>query len=391
VFQGNLKPGRYGFEGKNLPFEQLQLRYEKDLLSVRAKTFVEEQPLWGAMQVNLFKEPYGVLKLFDHPKAEGLKILFSMQNSKVILESVQGHCYGLTCALGKSTKRKIPLATVLTGEVKLDGNVLSALMPQEVRQGMQNLKLGSGYRWEGDLILWEDGKKGFLLNGLLMAQEFEALGYRFRSLAGTIEATFKRVVLSNMKIDDLSGSIAIKKIELNKLQEWDLYIPHLVVHHLQPSLMRKVGEESLSAKPFTIKDFTLMDIRGKLGDKSSLEGWGHLMFINQFKKESSILDAPLEVIKKFGLDPGLLTPVQGELQIELRGDKFYLVSLDNAFSEGDRAEFYLLPQKDPSYIDLDGKVHIDLKMRQDVLLKITEPFTLTIRGSLDKPRYGLQF
>jgi hypothetical protein len=30
-------------------------------------------------------------------------------------------------------------------------------------------------------------------------------------------------------------------------------------------------------------------------------------------------------------------------------------------------------------------------MHQDVMLKITEPFILTIRGRLEKPRYGLQY
>ena len=35
-------------------------------------------------------------------------------------------------------------------------------------------------------------------------------------------------------------------------------------------------------------------------------------------------------------------------------------------------------------------MHIDLRMQQDVALKLTEPFVLTIRGTLDNPRYGLE-
>jgi hypothetical protein len=199
------------------------------------------------------------------------------------------------------------------------------------------------------------------------------------------------MILSNLKIEDGAGVVGIRKIELNRKADWEFSIPQILVRQLQPSLLHKIGAEQPVVKPFTIKNFTLTDIRGRLGDKASLEGSGHLMFVNQFKKEASILDIPLEMIKKIGLDLGLLTPVQGELQMELRGDKFYLVSLDNSFSEGGRAEFYLSPEKNLSYIDLEGKVHIDLKMRQDVVLKITEPFTLTIRGTLDKPRYGLNY
>ena len=76
LFQGNLAPGRYGFDGKGLPFEQLQLRYENAIFSFRAKALLEEEPLWASFQVDLAKEPYGMLKLLDHPKAEGLKDSF---------------------------------------------------------------------------------------------------------------------------------------------------------------------------------------------------------------------------------------------------------------------------------------------------------------------------
>jgi hypothetical protein len=211
-------------------------------------------------------------------------------------------------------------------------------------------------------------------------------------LEGGLEANLERILLSNLKIGDPAGTIGIKKVELVHEEDWSLFIPHIQIKGLQPSLMRKIGvEEERPPKPFMIKNFTLTDIRCRLGDKSSLEGSGHLLFVNQCKKESSLLDVPLEMIRKIGLDPGIMTPVQGELQLELRGDKFYLVSLDNSFSEGGRSEFYLPVGRDLSYIDLGGKVHIDLRMRQDVVLKITEPFTLTIRGTLDKPRYGLQF
>ena len=256
---------------------------------------------------------------------------------------------------------------------------------------MENLKFGSGYQWQGDLILWNEAKKGFAASGVLTGKNFEALGYRMHRLHANIEATLERICVSDVRIEDPSGSIGIKKIELNKTDAWDLHIPHVLVRQLRPSLMEKIDSERGELKPFMITNFTLSDIRGQLGKIDSLQGSGHLTFVNQFKKETSILDAPLEMLKKLGLDLGILTPVQGEIQMELHGDKLYLISLDNSFSEGDRSEFYLAPQKNLSFIGLDGKMVIDLKMRQDVVLKITEPFTLTIRGSLDKPRYGILF
>jgi hypothetical protein len=390
-FQATLTPGRYGFVGKEFNFEQLQLRSEKKLLTLRGKIQIEENPLWAALQLDLSKEPCGALKLCDHPKADGLKISFRMNSGKPSFETVQGQCYGIQCSLEKNEKRKAPLGTVLTGSIALDANLLRPLLPKTLKGPLESLKMGNGYRWQGDLVLWQDSKRGYQASGILSGHEFEFLGYQFRNLQANLEASPEQLFLSELKIDDPAGSIAIQKMQLSKTEKWRLHIPQVLVRNLQPSLMHKIGGENQPVKPFTIKNFTLSDIHGDLGDISSLEGLGKLHFVNQFKKEASIFDVPLDMLKKIGLDPGILTPVQGEIELELRGDKFYLMSLQNAFSEGGRAEFYLAPTKQLSYIDLDGKIHIDLKMHQDVMLKITEPFTLTIRGSLEKPRYGLQY
>ncbi len=388
MLQTSLKPGRYGFGGKDASFEQLQLRYEKNVLSIRGKTIIWESPFWAALQMDLSKEPFGALKLYDHPKAEGLKISFSTNNGKPIFEKIQGSCYGIDCALEKNDRRKAPLASILSGSIAVDANFL----PKKLKESAKSLKIGNGYRWQGDLIIHQESKRGFQANGTLSGQAFELLGYQFRYLQANLEATAERIQFNELKIDDPCGVIGIKKMELTKKEKWHLTIPHIFVRNLQPSLMQKIGGDSKAVvKPFMIQSFTLSDVQCDLGEIPTLEGFGKLAFVNQFKKESSIFDVPLEMIKKIGLDPGILTPVQGELEVELHGNKLYLMSLQNSFSEGGRAEFYLAPGKQLSYIDFDGKIHIDLKMHQDVMLKITEPFTLTLRGSLEKPRYSLQY
>lgn len=384
VFQGTFNPGLYGWGEQVFSFEQIQWRYEKDILGLRARIRVEEEPLWASLQIDLAKEPYGVFKIFDDPKADGLKFPFHTERGRFILDGIQGACYGLDCMFAPSAKHRIPHVTVLTGRATWDGNCFKNFLPKE-------LQLGSGYAWEGDLVLFHNKKKGFLAKGILTGSDFEALGYRLAHLEAQTEVRPHFASLSNLQIEDESGSISIPKVELHKEQDWHINIPQVLVTQMQPSKLRNLARETTPLKPFTIKNFTLTDVQATLGDLSTLQGSGSLSFVNQSKKESSIFNVPLEMLKKVGLDIGLLTPIQGELQVELRGDKFYLISLDNAFSEGARSEFYLLPGKKLSYIDLAGKMHINLKMRQDVMLKITEPFTLTIRGTLDNPRYGLQF
>ena len=78
------------------------------------------------------------------------------------------------------------------------------------------MKFGKGYQWKGDLVLFHEARKGFTANGILSGREFEAFGYCFRHLEGTLEASSQHMLLSNLNMDDIAGEISIKKIELNR-------------------------------------------------------------------------------------------------------------------------------------------------------------------------------
>lgn len=96
------------------------------------------------------------------------------------------------------------------------------------------------------------------------------------------------------------------------------------------------------------------------------------------------------MIKNLGLDPGLLTPISGEVDFEFQQGKCVITKLKNVRSEGGRSEFYLPSAPMTSYLDLNGNVFVDLKMKQNVVLNLTEPFTLSIRGTFKEPRYSLR-
>jgi hypothetical protein len=329
------------------------------------------------------------LTFLDHPQGEGLKATFQVEGDTLTWESIHGSCAGLECQLYKNSKNRE--RSSLSGEIHLDAEQLLKLFPEEMQEKLKGFRFGSGYHYKGELSWNRTIPAGFECEGTFGGAEFEFMGYTLHHLEGSIRGSPEHIVLSNLKIEDEAGAIQIKKVELNKAEEWHLFIPLIQMQTLQPSLMRKVGIAAQIAKPFVIRQFSISDISGILSKKESFKGTGTLFFTNQYKKEATLFDTPLELIKNIGLDPGILTPVQGEIELELHGDKFYFTALRNAFSDGKRSEFFLDFDHELSYIDLDGKMHIDLKMRQDVMLKVTEPFTLTIRGTLEKPRYGLQF
>ncbi len=391
-FRGSLRDGRYGMKEHIYSLQQIGIGYENDAFQCHFKTILNEQPLWGNIQVDLKGAPVGAIQICDHLKTDGILAAFRSNGTTLCWESIQGIACGIDVQLKKSPTCQIPLATVLTGSVKIDGSRLDALLPKEMKEKFQNLKLGKGYEFRGDLVLSQEEKKGFQLDGQLLGHQFELLGYQFDSLNAIIEANPDHIQISKLNIDDESGFFQIKKIAIEHAnQRWSFYIPLLQVKDLQPSMMKKNDQQIATVKPLVIRNLSLSEIRGDLNDPRGWEGEGHLNFTNAFRKESTLFETPIEMVKNLGLDPGLLTPVQGEIQLELRGDKFYLVSMKNAYSDAKRAQFFLSPADQTSFIDLNGNVHIDIKMRQDVVLKLTEAFTLTVRGTLDKPRYGLQY
>ena len=133
----------------------------------------------------------------------------------------------------------------------------------------------------------------------------------------------------------------------------------------------------------------MQNIFMEMGSRDSLTGEGLLNFTNAFRKENSILEAPLDILKDLGLDPGAFTPVSGEVACQFKEGKLYLTEIKNTFSEGKRSQFSLATQRADSFIDLQGNLSIYLEMKQHVLLKIAEPFILAISGSLEKPRYEI--
>ncbi|HEY2811817.1 MAG TPA: hypothetical protein VGJ00_10575 [Rhabdochlamydiaceae bacterium] len=386
-----MKDGKYGFKGHSLSLQQIGIHCQRGVFTLQAKTQVGESALWGALNVSLTKNAQGIIRITDNPRLDGIRLHFKLSEDQLQWEKVHGQCAGLNCSLEKGDGRRYPAADVLTGHVSIDASQLIPFFPSALKEKIAPYKIGKGYSWQGDCVLWRDARRGFQITGEIKGEEWELLDYRFKRLRAGVDIHPASILLTNVQIEDDAGSIQVKKIGIDKKEErWELSIPLISIREWLPSSMRKCDLTQSAAKPFLLRNFTLTGIHAYLGQKESLEGQGRLTFTNSFKKESTLWDAPLELIKNFGLDPGLLTPVQGEIEIDLRGDKMYLVSLKDAFSDGKRAEFYLAPGKRLSYIDLDGKMHIDLKMRQEVTLKLTEPFLLTIRGSLENPRYGLQ-
>ena len=133
--------------------------------------------------------------------------------------------------------------------------------------------------------------------------------------------------------------------------EWSLTIPHIALDEFRPSLLQKEGDVSQTLDPFLIRNLQLYKLQGTVGDRSSFTGTGDFHFINSFKRSSSLLDLPAEVLGRiFGLDLEILIPVRGDVTFVIQDERVLFTSLSDAFSENQRSKIFPHQRK----IAIDG-------------------------------------
>ncbi|MES2345038.1 MAG: hypothetical protein V4494_03770 [Chlamydiota bacterium] len=355
---------------------ELDLEYtpKTSVLKAGCKTNLGMKPLYFQLQLDHSEEILGMLKISDGPKNAGIKCLFK---SDFQWESIQGKIPGLDINLLKKSEQ------MFWGEVKADFSLLTNYLPEKQRLVFEEIDFMSEVELEGSLDI-----DAFQFQGALKSNRFDCFGISFQELQGAIKLSQKECLIENMTLEDPSCHILVKQAMISHDTEWKCHIPLILVSNFQPSLLKRKAAPESKVNPFIIKKLSLYDIEGILGNRASFTARGRLNFTNHVKKEFSILEIPLEMIKNLGLDSGLFTPIYGEMEFQMLDGKFIVTDLMNTYSEGKRSEFYL-PEHTTSYLDLNGNLNFDLKMKQNVLLNITEPFTLSIRGDVTKPKYSL--
>lgn len=355
----------------------------KALLKINCCTSLENNPLYLQLQMDHSSSVLGMLKITDHPKNPGIKAFFKSkldQEKKLNfwdVESIQGEIKGLEVNFYKNAQH------ALWGSVCINAGFLHKYLPKDIQTWLKKVELDSSLQLEGsfDWNLVE-------FKGGLKAKDVHLLGYKFQELQSAVFFSQEKWIFENLTLDDPAGHFLIKHALVSSNNEWTCHIPLILINEFQPSRMQKTLSEQQTIKPLVIKKLSIYDVNGFINDLSSFTARGKLNFTNTFRKEFSILEIPLEMIKNLGLDLGLFTPTYGEAEFQLKEGKFILTDLLNTYSEGKRSEFYL-PDNSMSYLDIQGNLSFDFKMKQSVLLNITEPFTLTVRGSLSKPKYSL--
>lgn len=336
-----------------------------------------------------FEDKRGRLILEDgesslSPEERPLGIDWSYSNeSGFLIREIDGRFGGVEASF-----HALDAGTTLIGSARIDFETVSKIIPQRIAQVFTDLKMGKGYELKGKLFLGD----GISFRGLFTGKQIDLFGFQLRTLLSQFEFDPDRIRLSDLKVSDSAGMLKIDELvaAANGDAPWIISIPHLSILELRPSLLQKPGSTPQPAGPLVVREMKIDDFQGLLEDSKTYTAKGALSFINSFRREHTVFDIPSDLLGRIvGLDLELLIPACGILQYELKNGFFHLTRLIDSFSEGQRSEFFLVPEPLPM-MDLDGNLHILVSMKQFVLFKLTESFQILIDGKLDDPQFHLQ-
>lgn len=402
-----LQDGTYHFLNGNHPLSHFLLEYsDTSHLKMTSEYLFQKQPIHVIANFSNPGLSKGELILTTLPTANlhPLTILWELNNDgHFTISKAQGHLSGLTVNLHRNLKATpSPDAIQLLGEVHIDGNIACKLLSPELCAKMQSWQIGKGYSCKGKWGFFKKPRShswmdDIRFNGVLEGQNVEFKGYEFQTVVAQLNCTMEKVHIKQLHVNDPAGSLHAEVIAFTKENDgnWYFQSPLATASHFRPSLLRHAKTPTLHvAKPFVIDSLTINDIQGKLGDLDSLRGIGYFDFSNGAKRsplKNTIFAIPAEIISRIGLNPNVMSPVTGTIFFEVHGDRIFFTKFKDVYSEGKLSRFYLSNKPYLSYMDFDGNLNLQIRMKQyNLLFKLAELFTVTVQGKLDNPSYSLQ-
>lgn len=403
-----LDNGQYCFKNRNFDLEDIELQIAGDQVLFSASSTEERSPYQALVEASLPSCQEGICTLIEtspHPRSSAYQPLrLHWENHPeegLFIRSAQGEFSGCTFDLlsNESQNRK-----VMEGVVALDFNRLSSLLPVDVAEKIQKLKVDSLFTLNGRFWMDHDLGKG-LMGSSYFEGKFGSVspvlkGYQFERLAADMQYAPGRLDMENFVLEDAAGNASVSNLSVMiepETDRWMFFIPQLMVKNFRPYFLRDVEDSSAQGsskfRSLVVKQIEVQDFSGELDNIQTWQGGGVMHFINPSRKNLThpLFAIPAEIILRLGLDPQVLNPVTGTILFTLKGDKIYFDRFKDVYSEGRGSKFYLADGTNPSWMDYDGNLSIQIRMKQyNLMFKIAELFTVSVQGNLKKPTYTLQ-
>lgn len=237
---------------------------------------------------------------------------------------------------------------------------------------------------------WNKKEKIFL--GSLEGKNFQWGNYHLESLQANVGLSPSEISLKDVTISDAAAHVYVAECTIKNEIWFPFEIPHLTVTDFHPAALQLTDESSKEwEKSFFINLMEVNNLHGYLGNSSSYKGEGFFQFNNKLKDASSSQFFAIPSDLKIELDTRVLNPATGTIYYTIGDEKIHLTKFKDVYSEGKLSKFYLAKASEGSFIDLDGNLNIQLKIKQyNLLFKLAEFFTFSIQGNLQKPIYAIQ-
>lgn len=401
-----LKEGIYHFLEQEHDIHNFVLQYDHNGLNLLTQYRFRHHLFWvhALSRGPLFNE--GTLIVSDHhpehtTEKNPLQVEWNIDpRSGFQIQKIEGEVSGLTMHLSADANVSTTEdAILLVGQVVVSPQKAAKLISSEFSDTLKNLQVGEGYYFTGQ---WRLGKapdpqsSGQLhFHGTMEGNNFSIKGYRFQTMRAYVDYVPRSIQVRQLQIEDPAGLLYTEKANIFQTPEgdWQLSVPRTVVTNFKPSLLQEVDSQLMSGgKPLLIRCLEIDNLAGHCTDLSTLKASGKLQFTNPPKKnlQNPIFAIPSEILTILGLDLAVLNPVGGTIIYEVQNKKIYLTKFKDVYSEGRLSKFNLSNHPSPSYIDFDGQVHMQIRMKQyNLFFKLAELFTVNITGHYKKLSYSL--
>ena len=405
ILKLRLEDGIYGYGKSRWELGRFEMQIGGSQLNFSAATQHERYPFQIFGWMHWPECQYGQAALVSSQEEQHLLIKWEKDiNSQFALKSVKGAFGGCHFDLAEDSESQAAgKVHALKGSVSLEFNRLCALLPIRMAEKIKQMKLGSFYALQG--TFWIDSKmeKNWLetlfFSGILNSQEVILKGYQLQNVHAAVNYAPGRLDIQNFVLEDEAGTLKVPSVVAwrdPKQDIWSLFIPSLSVRNLRISSLRDTEGSKISTRSkfrsLLVKRMDLRDFAGELNRQETWQAKGDLHFANPVRKNlfHPLFAIPGEILLRLGLDPNVLNPVTGTVHFNLQGDKFYLTRMKDVYSEGRGSKFYLAGGSVPSWIDFDGNLSVQIRMKQyNLIFKLAELFTVSVEGNIRKPRYSL--
>jgi hypothetical protein len=400
-----LKDGEYFLWNKRYKLSQFNLEYDPCELKITSQN-VTETPYWIVYKTSCKQQSVGEIYITEKPPAEPKQnpLLIDWQNDPqggFTINRMRGSFHGATFDLTRDLlKAARPNTQFLEGKVALNVHQAAHLISKDLAEKISTWNIGSGYQMKGNWELYNSNKENDPLStyfrGRLEGQSFEFRNYLFDRLDADITVSPDEVLITNLHVSDVSGNLSIDQMQFNKNfdHNWILFLSKASAQEFRPNLLRRNDSTPpLTQKPVVVKDLELKNLSGIIGQTESFTADGSLLFSNTPKKnnQNPLFSIPSEILLRIGLDLAVLNPVTGTIYYEIKDARVYLTKLKDVYSQAKMSKFYLSNQKNGSFVDFDGNLSLQVKMKQyNLIFKLAELFTVQVQGSLQKPTYSFQ-